>query len=206
MSTPSAIRMNCVINGNADMYGLGIRLGFYLQWFAGIMANILLVREEITAIRFTLTSFIAATFIGLVVQTARAGLSAVDIYIICLMSFGSHYFLVPTFLWRVVTCFSPRLDPTRWSVVLHGTIYLLFSSVLLASTTGYQLWFWISGIYKFDTGCPQSGFLFTRLPLTSSSLRSVNIAFLSLLVLISIVGPIQHILQKQSRYLEAETV
>jgi len=42
----------CAIAGNEDMYGLGVRLGFYLQWMASILANALMVRDELQSLRF----------------------------------------------------------------------------------------------------------------------------------------------------------
>lgn len=182
----------CVLDGNADMYGLGIRLGFYLLWFSGILSNLLFIRDEITASRFALASLITATFIALIVQTVRGSLTAVDIYIICLMSFGSNYFLIPTFLWRAATCFKPKLDPTRWTVVTHSEVFRLFSSILLMATSSFQTWFWVSGVFKLGAGCQSYGFLFKKLPLSGPVIRYVNIAFLSLLLLIAILHPLQY--------------
>ncbi|KAL9073481.1 MAG: hypothetical protein Q9161_002902 [Pseudevernia consocians] len=60
----------CAIDGNTDMYGIGIRIGFYLQWYGAIFAS-WLAPSEVETLRFTITIYIAATFVALIAQVAR---------------------------------------------------------------------------------------------------------------------------------------
>jgi hypothetical protein len=184
------------------MYGLGIRLGFYLQWFASLLANILILQKEILGLRLALTAFMWGTFVALLVQTVRDTLAAVDIYIVLLMCFGYKYFIVPTFLWRLITWFDFNLDPTRWTVSAYSTVFYIFWSLLLVATSAYQLWFWISGIHPTSNGCIPSGFLFTKLPLNSPALRGVNIGFQVLLLIVALLGPLQYCKQDRKKYLQ----
>lgn len=55
MSNPS-----CKFKGNADMYGLGIRLAFYLQWLGSIFAA-WIARSEVSDLAFSNAVFISAT-------------------------------------------------------------------------------------------------------------------------------------------------
>ncbi|KAM7211162.1 hypothetical protein V8F06_013469 [Rhypophila decipiens] len=114
--------------GNADMYGLGIRLGFYLQWFAKISADILMRRSEISANSFAIYSFIAAVFIALSIQTAKARITELDGYIVLLLCFGNYYSLVPIFLWRALTCFQ---CPARSNEMGRGFIQSLLAHLFL---------------------------------------------------------------------------
>jgi hypothetical protein len=67
------------------MYGLGIRIGFYLQWYSAIVAS-WIAPSEINSLRFTNSLFIAATFLALVIQTAGGNLhsSAAHIWLLSL--------------------------------------------------------------------------------------------------------------------------
>ncbi|KAI0594586.1 hypothetical protein F4775DRAFT_606132 [Biscogniauxia sp. FL1348] len=126
------------VEGNADMYGIGIRLGFYLNC-------------EIETSRYAFSCFIAATFIALIVQTTTAQhpLTAVDIYAVLLLCFGYFYFLVPTFLWRLLT------------------------GLLLLAVAAFQLWFWATVTWT-RTGArarTRYGFLFARFDMASATFR-----------------------------------
>jgi hypothetical protein len=71
---------DCTIAGDPDMYGLGIRIGFYLQWLARavglLMASWTANRkleealEELDSISFVNTLFVFATIISLVIKTS----------------------------------------------------------------------------------------------------------------------------------------
>ena len=92
------ITAECSFDADADMYGIGIRLGFYETWFAGILASIFSIDEEGASNRFTMSMFISATFIALIAQTAQKTITPIDIYMALLMTFGYFYFLIPVLL------------------------------------------------------------------------------------------------------------
>ncbi|KAI0840874.1 hypothetical protein F5Y06DRAFT_232222 [Hypoxylon sp. FL0890] len=174
---------DCSVEGNTDMYGLGIRLGFYLNWYGGILAHFVAVKE-IKAIQYAIFCFVAATFVAVVVQTARGALTVLDIYITLLLCFGYYFFLIPTFLWRLATCFQARLDPTRWPRVHPGPLFYAAHGILTIAVAIFQLWFWTSEILR-SNHCPYYGFLFERAILSSVTLRIVNIALQSIIILIA---------------------
>ncbi len=175
------------------MYGLGIRLGFYLQWYAGIYANMLAIESEIAGNRLALAAFMWGTFIALLVQTIRQALSAIDIYVVLLMCFGYHYFIIPVLLWRLLTCFDYQLDPTRWIVVKASTALNVTNVVLLLATSVYQLWFWISGIHTIPNDCNPVGFLFVKVPLVSVPMWAVNVALQCVLICVGLLGPVRYL-------------
>lgn len=198
---------SCTLAGNADMYGLGIRLGFYLQWFASILANLVQVESEVLGNRLALAGFMWSTFVALIVQTLRKALTPVDIYIVLLMCFGYNYFLIPTFLWRILTCFNGKLDPTRWAPTMYSSMFLLLSALLLLATSVYQIWFWVLGVRMLPAGCQPSGFLFVRAPLDGSDMRIINLTFQGFLLVVAVGGPLLYVLKGcRGEYLEPQTV
>lgn len=128
----------CTFSGNADMYGLGIRLGYYLQWYGGMLAT-LLAPDEVGNARISLGFFISATFLALIIQTVQHQLYSIEIYIILLLTFGAYISLLPILLWRLLTRCDQHKDPTRFPLVDPGSIHSDLHSVLLLAVTGFQL-------------------------------------------------------------------
>jgi hypothetical protein len=153
---------SCTSADAKDMYGIGIRLGFYLQWLAGALAALLDVKSDISAIRGSLLCFIFATFLALVVQTANSKNTTVDIYVSLLLCFG-YYYSWPMKIWKPYT----RLAASKEFDVLQHS--------LIIAVLGFKLWFWASRVTRPRKGCRQYGFLFCRLELDSTAMRAINI-------------------------------
>lgn len=169
----------CERSGNSDMYGLGIRTGFYIQWF-GIIAAPWMAEEEVQGLRFGNALFITATFLALVIQTSLNALLAVDVYIVLLLTFGSFYWFVPLYLWRLIIGCNPLMDPSRWPLVPSSALYGVLSFALLVTVACYQLWFWTTGIntvQEAPTGCTDYGFLFAMTPLHNRGFIAFNVIF-----------------------------
>ena len=186
------------------MYGLGIRLGFYLQWIASMLASFLVVlssygnngrryhsmTNEAQAARFGLLCFTAAALVAIIYQAAQGHSSVIDIYVSLLVCFGSYYMIVPTFLWRLMTCFNPLWDPTRWSPVQRSPLHQFISHVLIMATSIFQLWFWVQKVPESSpSSCTYHSFLFVRTNISNPWFRGVNIAFQAAILLICMVGP-----------------
>ena len=159
------------------MYGLGIRVGFYLQWFGSIAAE-WLAKEEALALSFTNSFFIAAIFLALLIQTSANSLSTVDIYIILLLTYGAFYYFVPLYIWRLFTGCSPFWDPSRWPRVPTSRVYSILTFMLLVAVASFQMWFWCTGINILPgspPGCSEYGFFLVMVPLNNSGFVAVNI-------------------------------
>jgi hypothetical protein len=164
------------------MYGLGIRLGFYLQWVGGILAA-WIAPEEAQSLRLANTLFVAATFLALITQVAQNAIESVEIYLVLLLTFGSTLYLVPIFLWRFATGFRPEWDPTRWPRTKPPSkIFNVLYSILLLAVLVFQFWYWAVRVMR-DVGvdCDTFGFLFTRVELWSPALRWLNVALSGIL-------------------------
>lgn len=179
----------CQFDGNSDMYGLGIRIGFYLQWFALIFAN-WMAPKEVPGLRFTYAVFVTATFLALMIQTPRKNLQIVEIYIVLLLTFGFYLFLVPLYLWRLVTGFNTELDPTRHPIVSPSTASNILNHVLVSTVVLYEVWFWFARIPQLgDQNCQQYGFLFAKIRLDNKGFQVINILlYFSLLVIFTCVA------------------
>ncbi|KAK3987506.1 hypothetical protein QBC44DRAFT_383159 [Cladorrhinum sp. PSN332] len=200
---------SCLVHGNADMYGIGIRLGFYLQWLASILANFFMIESEIRSSRFSLLSYTGAVIIALAVQNARKTATDLDTYIVIFLCFGASYAQIPIFLWRILTCFNADMDPTRWTTAASSTFLSMFSTLVLVAIAGMQYVFWISLPSESDkeatAGCKEYGFLFVPVSLYGTALKAVNLTLSTLLLLISSLGWIQWIFSSRHRGFLKET-
>ena len=179
--------MFCSVEGNADMFGIGIRVGFYLQWFA-VMLGSWIAPKEVPSLRFTNILFATATLVATIIQIIEHRLETVEVYIILMLNFGTAAFLIPILIWRIATGFNPRLDPTRFPNPRPSALFSFFQSSLLVTVGGFQLWFWSSRIRDLDQNeCMYSGFIYERVGLQKRWFRLFNLAWVSLfLALLSI--------------------
>lgn len=175
----------CHFDGNPDMYGLGIRLGFYLQWLGLILADALGVHHEITGIRFTNTSFVVAEFLAILIQISQMTIEPLDIYIALLLCYGAYLFLLPLYLWRIMTRCDPRLDPTRWHVVQPGNFDNQLNYLLLIAVSSFQIWFWSVAAIREPVSCGYHAFIFVKVQLDNTGFRAANICLYSGLLVIA---------------------
>lgn len=166
----------CHIEGHASSYGLGLRLTFYLQWFGMILTSLLLESDALN-LKFLNGITVAATSVGLALDMAT--LQPVEIYVVLLLACGTLYFLVPLYLWRLLTCCRPWWDMERWNRTRPGWMFQAGTLLMFGSLLGFQVWFWCAGVYQrpagTDTECAQYGFLFGQVQLDSPGLTAVNI-------------------------------
>ena len=160
----------CLFDGNTDMYGLGIQLGFYLQWFSVILASFLVpkrhrdhridepLKDEVIGLRFSNNVFATATFLTLftLILGNVSSLQLAEIYVILLLTFGYSLILLPIYLWRVITRSDPRRDPTRWPIVRPSEVESVLRFLLLAAVASFQLWFWFARVPQLGSlACQQ---------------------------------------------------
>lgn len=166
----------CQIPGHADSYGLGIRISFYLQWF-GMIITCWFLESDALNLKFLNGLTILATSIALALNLEV--LQPVEIYVVLLLLCGTLYFLVPIYLWRLLTCCHPWWDPERWNKMKVGWLFKTAMAVMSGILLGFQIWFWGTGVYTRPSGtdksCQQYGFLFGQIPLDSSALTVINI-------------------------------
>lgn len=158
------------------MYGLGIRISFYLQWF-GMIITCWLVESDALNLKFLNGLTILATSIGLALKLQV--LQPVEIYVVLLLLCGTLYFLIPIYLWRVLTCCRPWWDPERWNRIKMGWLFRTAIALISCTVLGLQIWFWCTGVYQRPPGtdeiCQQIGFLFGQMPLNGPAITAINV-------------------------------
>lgn len=151
----SSKNVACSVNGNPDFYGLGIRLGIYLQWSTLLLANYSLP-EAIAANLETNTIFLLAIFVATIVATAQRSVQAAEIVVILHLCFGFLSSILSIWGHRTIT---RKSKSTRFSLV--------GSSLRIALTTAicaYSVWFWFQGFEQTRSPtCSTYTFIFTKL-------------------------------------------
>jgi hypothetical protein len=194
----------CTIDGKPELYGVGIRVSFYLIWFGITLAR--WIRDPTLFLLLLGTHFVFATsvFLGLLITmttTTTTSLTAAEIYLVMVLVSGLPcYVRVPYYAWRSATAFKEDLDSGCYYYHLGMRnippsdrtgpyMFGAFETGLMACLVGMQLWFWCAGV---DDGSlyvgeregqggggecallQQSGFVFRPADLQSPGYRAFN--------------------------------
>lgn len=177
----------CQIPGHADTYGLGIRISFYIQWF-GMIITCWYSESDALNLKFLNALTILATSIGLALNLTE--LQPAEVYVVLLLLCGTIYFMVPIYLWRVLTCCHSWWDPERWTRTRLGWFFRTAMALMFGVILGFQIWFWCSGVYirpsGTDTGCQEYGFFLGQLLLNGSALTALNIIIHIAMIIVGI--------------------
>ncbi|OAF98788.1 uncharacterized protein CC84DRAFT_1223533 [Paraphaeosphaeria sporulosa] len=120
--------------GNADLYGLGIRLGLYLQWMSSFLANNFLssTRQEIQ--RVYLVFSLAICLATLIASTRKSCVFSVEIEILYWMYWGGYVCVfgsAPCSIrlgtvsrWVMTDWTGAILFTTHWIMTYHGIWFI----------------------------------------------------------------------------------
>lgn len=159
-SQPSIVRQvgaqnHCVIDGNSDLYGLGIRLGVYLQWITSLIANHH-SHESIRSNLETNTLFLGAIFVAAIVATAQDGLKSAEILIFLHLCYGS--------IFSILSIWGYRIRSQAEGTIRFPVAGSAFRLILISAISIYSVWCWFSGIKRAAIdGCSTYTFIFYRL-------------------------------------------
>lgn len=172
----------CSVPVNSGAYGIGIRIAFYLQWFGMIITTWAPRPDTLNFLNFNNVLTTAATSIGLVMNLER--LEPVEIYIVLLLTCGTLYFTIPTYIWRLMTCCRPWWDPERWTRIQTGWLFRVSTYSMYGALLSLHIWFWCQGVHikrktdsnvDTDIECDQFGFFFAQIRLDDRGLLTFNI-------------------------------
>jgi hypothetical protein len=154
----------CTFPGNSDHYGLGIRIGIYLQWISGLLANTLHA-DSVQDMLATNIIFLIALFIALAIITANNTVVATEAIILLQFCFGFLFTVSSTWGFRVsarqLNSVKEYMKRVKFPL-LGSTIRLCLASAICA----YNVWFGFIGVAKLsDSVCPPVGFLFAPVDL-----------------------------------------
>lgn len=174
------------------MYGLGIRLSFYTQWFAALAFEHN-GPESLPEIRLLGLLLSAAVTIGLIVQLVGGALDAAGVYVLLLLGTGSHLFLVPVYASRALSCCNPYWDPLAWSREEQLRVFRVLNFALVLTAASVGVWFFATYLPGLDRGCRQFGFFFSQASLDHNApFVAVNAA----LCILAVVGCVSVVLMK----------
>ena len=151
-------RQQCSFEGDPDLYGLGIRLGIYIQWATSWLANNF-IPEAIADNLDTNSIFLLAVGVAVLHSTVASTINALDAIMLLMLAFG--YLLSVLFLIGFRTT---HMDKVLDGVSFPTSTFCVNARVLLgASLSAFAIWFWFVGIDTMTSdGCAPYFFLFTK--------------------------------------------
>ena len=133
-----ALDAQCNLYANAQLYPLGFRIGFYLQWFATILASFFVPKAS-SSQRTATTLFQLATLAGVCYASKNLMIDSIEAFILLSLSLGGGL---------AAMIRSPNLDIRITRV---GTLCRL---VILLAAFIYGGWFWFQGHkYMMHSSC-----------------------------------------------------
>lgn len=117
---------SCEVEGNSDLYGRGIRLGFYTQWISTLLVT-LFKREDESLYRVVNLILQLAVFASLLFLTVNNTIYAFEVMIAFWLLFGALSSLT-----------GDGISPL-------GTLSGFARILMYAALSGYGVWFWFLG-------------------------------------------------------------
>lgn len=150
--------MQCSHEGNPDFYGLGIRIGIYLQLITAILARYLrpsAVPENLSANAI----FLLALFVAVVTSTLVTELRPEEVIIILQLCFG--------LIFSVLSLLGSQVSLDRLWLLKKGVTHPSMASftrlTLTTAVCVYAVWFWYDGRSSLSpSNCPAGIFFFTK--------------------------------------------
>lgn len=173
----------CTIPGNPELYGMGIRVSFYLLWFF-VLVGERCHEQHAQVLRGVELVLAYAVFLGLAIAASGGDLFAAEVYIALLLISTTVYLLVPRHTADLMAWIRPDLGvgAQRSGCGFIGTVRFLFVLIVI----GLHLWFWGTGvestsidrISRDQSGCAPSvqvGFAFGPIDLHNGGFRAMNV-------------------------------
>lgn len=117
----------CAFAGNADLYGIGIRIGLYLQWISTLAASVFTPHDE-GVVRILNLLIQSAMLLGMVLLTRDSKMRPVEPVITIWLLFGA-----------LSSLSGSGVNPV-------GRFSGIFRLVIYSTVAGYACWFWFVGL------------------------------------------------------------
>ena len=129
--------IRCGFSGNSDIYGLGIRIGYYTQSFAVWFASYF-VYTEVDNLRATSILFVFAMFLALILISLSSATYAVEAFLLLQLLFV---------VWLVAA-----RDNSKWigKNLNVDTGRIVVREVSKTGMIAYNVWFWWRGLDLFQ--------------------------------------------------------
>jgi hypothetical protein len=140
-------------DGNSDAYGLGLRIGLYLQWLSSLLANQISANTR-SSLSQAYLFFSLAIFVTIMVMTANSDCNfAIELVILYIMYFGGYFCVYH----------QPNLtskdDPLEWQGLTWSKAV---THILYSAMAGHAAWFWPVGYTRhfIKMPCGTTNFFF----------------------------------------------
>ncbi|KAF8854981.1 hypothetical protein BDZ45DRAFT_24228 [Acephala macrosclerotiorum] len=159
----------CGYSGNTEIYGLGIRLGLYLQWAAGFLAGLLRKDASESAVEIQYSHLLFAMAIFLAVVTPDTSSTApLDIVILFFMYFGG---LLTVTFGVYPHAFNPKDGGAVENASRKHRLAIWLGIFVTFGTSLYATWFWWKGIrerFEIDPACTYHMFIiWVKVPISA---------------------------------------
>ena len=147
---------DCGFKGNSDIYGIGIRIGYYTQTLSTWFANYF-VLSEAKSLRPTNLLFFLAVFVGLIWLSHQSpNTFAIEAFLLLQLLFAT---------WYTGILNRGRFSKKYWR---FSPMRSVISSVTMMAVLGYNAWFWWSGLDRMErTPCGSFAFFMAKVELFS---------------------------------------
>ena len=147
----------CTFEGNQDFYGIGVRLGFYLQWIAGLISFVM-NPDDAQSQAEVQTIFLLANFIALLVlQSTKAATTNVVVPILLFYMFFGGSVVVVTSASVSLRDWDRKLSLTRWIAMVASQAFVQLTTFSLLI---YSFYFWCTGLRQFTQFPDECGGIF----------------------------------------------
>lgn len=140
--------LDCSTDLSKDLYGLGVRLGYYFQWFSGWVSNNFIV-EEMGGGLDANSIFLGSLIISILNTTKNNTLTQIDAFIMLQLCAGTIWSVLSVWGYRTCVYRKEGADGIR----RFGGFGTHLRLGLAAAVAGYSIWFWTVGV----RGIPRGG-------------------------------------------------
>ncbi|KAF5004059.1 hypothetical protein FDECE_9434 [Fusarium decemcellulare] len=176
----------CSPPGRPDIYGVGIRAAFYIQWLGSLIIEYV-SEEHLADMRFVSIFSSAAASIALVIGVAHGQLQPLDMYFLLLFGIGFFLFFVPLHAWRLLTKCHPQLDPFLLTSEVHGMFYLFITFTILTAVAAMGAWYYTTFLPRLGRDCRDVVFLFGKMDLQNKAyVVAGSVFYIATLVIIGL--------------------
>ena len=127
-------------HGNPDFYGLGIRLGVYLQWISSLIASATLPRKE-RSMAGAYVSFITALYVALLLLVFQGDCAfTAEVIVVLYFAWGGVYVVLEPFH---CTAFRPLRHGSHVEGYLEMMLFRHMAFVMMTLLLPTTAWFWI---------------------------------------------------------------
>ena len=178
---------DCGFEGNSDLYGLGIRLGIYMQWLSSFAPRA--GSQSLGLLLQTYFTFVFAIFVAILVLTAeKRPTHTVEIFVLTYIMFGGSYTMLMA-AWP-----SKTRVANIWEAYGVSPFYLGFLLCLIEAVALYSLWFWLCDVQSdhfLATPCGSHAFVFAKVSLSNRAVTKALAAMSGIVAFSPILLPAQ---------------